>query len=100
MKMLVQMLMQDIRRRLPEYQGVVEVRNRDVVPGETSRYASFESRDVVYEVGDDHFRDLWREPTRLTRVRVDIWILAREYALEFGFGTVPSGIGKALDTYD
>ena len=99
-EMVVQILMRAICGPLPEYQSMVEVRNRDVVPGETGRYASFESRDVVYEVGDDHFRDLWREPTRLTRVRVDIWILAREYALEFGFGTVPSGIGKALDTYD
>jgi len=98
-EMFVQILMRDICGPLPEYQGMVEVRNRDVVPGETGRSASFESRDVVCEVGDDHFHDLRREPTRLTRVRVDIWIPAREYALEFGFRTVPNGMGEALDTY-
>jgi len=99
-EMLVQILMRDIFRRLPEYQGMVEVRNRDVVPGETGRSASFESRDVVYEVGDDHFHDLRREPTRLERVCVDIWIPAREYGPEFGFGTVPNGVGETPDAYD
>jgi len=57
---------------LSEYQGVVEVWSRDVVPGEAGRSTSFEGRDVVYEVGDYHFHNLWRETTRLRRVRVGI----------------------------
>ena len=64
---------------------MVEVRSRDVVPGETGRGASFESRNVVCEVGDDHLYDLWREPKWLARVRMDIRIPVRDYTLEFGF---------------
>ena len=86
--------------QLSEYRGVVEVWSRDIVPGEAGRSTSFEGRDVVYEVGDYHFHNLRRETTRLGRVFVGIWILACEYGLEFGFGTVPNGVGEALDTYD
>ena len=79
---------------------MVEVGSGDVVPGETGSSASFESRNVVREVGDDHFDDLRREPASLTRVCGGICILARECALEFGFGTVPNSVGEAFDHCD
>jgi len=79
---------------------MVEVRNRDVVPGGTGRGASFECRNVVCEVGDDHFYDLWREPVWLVRVRWGIWVPDCERALEFGFCTVPNDVGEALCSYN
>ena len=78
---------------------MMDVRNHDAIPGETGRSASFEGRDVVYEVDNDHFHDLRREPTLLMRVRVDICIPASEHALELGFGTAPNEFGEALDIY-
>lgn len=49
---------------------MVEVRNRDVVPGETGPGASFEGLGVVCEVGDDYPYNLGREPAWVGRV---IW---------------------------
>lgn len=81
---------------LPECQGVMKVWSRDVVPGETGRGASFESRRVVYEVGDDHLYDLWKEPMWLGGVRGGIRIPVFEHVLEFGFGTVPDRVREAF----
>ena len=81
----VEVFTRDIHGPLPERHGMVEVRNRDVVPGGTGRGTSSESRRVVCEVGDDHFYDLWREPVWLVIVRWCTWVPEGESALEFSF---------------
>ena len=43
--------------------------DRDVIPGETSRGACFESLNIVFEVGDDHLHDLQRETTWIEGIR-------------------------------
>jgi hypothetical protein len=78
---------------MSDCEGVVDVRCCGVIPGGTGGSASFESPSVVFEVGDDNFHDLRREPASLARVA------AGEGALEFGFGTVPNGVGEASYTY-
>jgi len=77
---------------------MVEVWGRGVVPGETGCGASFESPNVICEVGDDHFHDLRREPAWLASVCGGAWIPAREHALEFGFGAVPNDVSEELDS--
>jgi len=42
----------------PEYQSVVEMWNRNVVPAETGCGTGLESRNVVCEMGYDHFHNL------------------------------------------
>ena len=79
---------------------MVKVRSREVVPGEAGRGASFESRRVVYQVGDDHLNDLWKEPMWLGGVRGGIRLPVFEYVFEFGFGTVPDRVREAFHSYD
>lgn len=43
----------------PEHQGAMEMWKQDVVPGDRSRGACFESWNVVFEVGDYHLHNLW-----------------------------------------
>ena len=51
-----------------EYQSAMKAWNRDVVPAEASGGASFESWDIVFEVGDDHLHNLRRETARVRGV--------------------------------
>lgn len=99
-EILVRVLHRGERGPLSEYQGMAEVRSRDVVPGKTGRRASFEGRKVVYEVGNDFLHDLRGEPTRLARIDASVWIPAHKRTLEFGFGTVPNNIGEVFNSYD
>lgn len=63
---LVLILVQGVDVPLLEGQGAVDIWGGDVVPAETRRRASFESRDVVREVGNKHPHDLWGEPALVT----------------------------------
>lgn len=75
---------------------MVEVRECDVVPGETSRGTGFEGWEVERKVGDDHVHNLGREPARSSRISEDVWVPTKECALEFGLGTIPGDIGNEL----
>ena len=59
---LVLILVQSIDVAFLKYKGTVDVWGGDAIPADTSRGASFESRDVVCEMRDKHLHDLWREP--------------------------------------
>ena len=80
-----------LRDRIPECQCAMEMRKHDVVPAETSRDACFESRIVVFEVGDDHFDNLRRETAWLGTARRGTRVLVSEDTREFSFGTMPNG---------
>ena len=61
------------------------------IPGKAGRSARFETRSVVYEVGDDHLQDLWRESMGLSihcgTCGVDN--PKRERIVDCGFGPFP-----------
>ena len=80
-----------LRDRIPECQCAMEMWKRDVVPAETSRDTCFESRTVVFEVGDDHFDNLGRETAWLGTARRGTRVLVSEDTREFSFGTMPNG---------
>ena len=85
---------------MPKVQGVMEMRSRNVVPGEASRGASLEGPSVMCEVDNNHTPDLWWDPVCLARTRGRIWPLMFEYILEFGFGTVPDSFGEAFGSWN
>ena len=76
-----------LRDRIPECQCAMGMRKRDVVPAETSRDTCFESRVVVFEVGDDHFHNLRRKTVLLGTAHGGTWVLVPEDTRE----TMPNG---------
>ena len=89
-----------LRDRIPECQCAMEMRKRDVVPAETSRDACFESRIVVFEVGDDHFDNLRRETAWLGTARRGTRVLVSEDTREFSFGTAPNPWNRLMRRCD
>ena len=89
-----------LRDRIPECQCAMEMWKRDVVPAETSRDTCFESRTVVFEVGDDHFDNLWRETAWLGTARGGTRMLLSEDTREFSFGTAPNPWNRLMRRCD
>ena len=72
----------------PEHQGAMEMWKHDVVPGDTSRGACFESWNVVFEVGDYHLHNLWGKIARLGSIHGSIRMpVCGSDAHELGVGT-------------
>ena len=80
-----------LRDPIPECQCAMDMWKCDVVPAETSRGARFESRGVVFEVGNDHLHNLRRETAWLGTARGGTRVLVSEDTREFSFGTTPNG---------
>jgi len=61
------------------------------IPGKAGRRARFETRSVVYEVGDDHLQDLWRESMGLSIHSGTCGVdnPKRERIVDCGFGPFP-----------
>ena len=72
---------------------MMEMGSGHEIPGEAGRGARFETSSVVFEMGDDHFQDLWGEPRGLS-IRPStrsIDNLKCECIVDCGFGPLPDG---------
>lgn len=92
----LQLVMSGVKHFILESEGMVDVWDRDDVPGTTSQRAFLEGVEIVGKVGDDHFRGFERQAT--TRLVFDANLGRRviDEATDLGFASVPSHHRQAV----
>lgn len=80
-----------------EGDGMVEVWDRDEVPGIASQRTRLESATVEDEMGDDHFYDFVRERDGRFVYGACLRRRARAQTADHGFPSIPNDMGQEGD---